>query len=391
MRLVELAEEIRGLVEQELVRLGQRATPRLEQAGQELAVGSGRSEGRADIRGTLVQWESLPDDLRDKRIRQIAELLAQGLARPAPVVAPKQKLSNRPGLLGWFWPLVIVVLTVLGLALAFRVLAPSGGSVFEAARAWWSGSSPRDPVIAQENPAASDRSVLAGTTCQSTVARVARGAVIGPADVEGFQVELVLMKRSSTEDLTRSPALERFVKRAPGQSAGTWIWPRASSLVEAQRFDAQVEVSSLTPPLRGVRLLFTGPYVSPYFSEDLRSDYFALADALAEALAATDGALYAHCAGSNAHYIGSWFLGSNPGNAVASLIYFMNGDAASFEAIGQAAGSLDRAAVATLVGNEQGMISGRPTKPSRLMFPFRDANRASRAALGAARALKLAR
>jgi hypothetical protein len=62
-----------------------------------------------------------------------------------------------------------------------------------------------------------------------------------------------------------------------------------------------------------------------------------------------------------------------------------------FEAIGAAAGELDRAAAATLIGRELGMISGRPNRPVRLTFPFRDANRASRASVQAARALRLAR
>jgi hypothetical protein len=162
--------------------------------------------------------------------------------------------------------------------------------------------------------------------------------------------------------------------------------------------------------LNGVRLIFSGPYVTPYFSEELRSDYLLLADALADALSATDGALYAHCANANAHYIGSWFLGANPGAAVGSLVYFMaayndvpvlkpevlgSGDDAqrhgqAFDAVSKATHGLDRGATATLVGRELGMISGRPNKPSRLTFPFRDANRAKRSSVDVARALELA-
>jgi hypothetical protein len=62
----------------------------------------------------------------------------------------------------------------------------------------------------------------------------------------------------------------------------------------------------------------------------------------------------------------------------------------AFDVIGAAASALDRSAAATLIGTELGMISGRPNQPVRLTFPFRDANRATRASLTAARALKLA-
>lgn len=390
----ELAERIRGLVEQELARLGHRATPRLL-AG-ELVVGSGQHEGRADIRGTLVQWESLPDDLRDKRIRQIAELLAQGLALPVPTkpkANARQKLSNRPGGFGWLLTLLVVALTLGAIFVAYRVLAPNGGGTLAELRALLSGSATNASNAAGAGSSEPDRSQLAGTSCTQTAARVARGALVGPADVEGWQVELVLLFGAASQDPIAQPALARFVKREPAASTGTLVWPESSALLAQQRFDATVEVSSLpavgVKKLRGLRLLFSGPYVTPYFSEDLRSEYFRLADALADSLGASEGALYAHCAGSNAHYIGSWFLGSSPGNAVASLIYFMNDGAPPFDTIGEAASTLDRAAVATLMGSEQGMISGRPNKPSRLGFPFRDANRASRAALSAARALKL--
>ncbi|HEY1532499.1 MAG TPA: hypothetical protein VGF76_00725, partial [Polyangiaceae bacterium] len=120
--------------------------------------------------------------------------------------------------------------------------------------------------------------------------------------------------------------------------------------------------------------------------------------------------LFAHCVDAEAHHIGSWFLGANPGAAVASVVYFM-GDFSeapllrpdvlglssdplrhghAFDMISAAAESLDRSATATLIGAELGMISGRPNQPVRLTFPFRDANRATRASITAARALKLA-
>jgi len=126
---------------------------------------------------------------------------------------------------------------------------------------------------------------------------------------------------------------------------------------------------------------------------------------------ATEGALFAHCTGSESHHVGSWFLGATPGAAVASMIYFMEAftdlpvlkpevlgggstnqarRGHAFDAIHQATTALGRGSVATLVGSELGMISGGPNKPARLTFPFRDGNRASRSGLVAARSLGLA-
>jgi len=156
--------------------------------------------------------------------------------------------------------------------------------------------------------------------------------------------------------------------------------------------------------------VFSGPYVVPYFTEEQRGDYFKLADALAEELGATDGALFARCASSESHHIGSWFLGSTPGRAVSSLVYFMASysevpvlnpnalgvvagpplRAHAFDVISGAASGMDRSAAATLIGRELGMVSGRPDHATRLTFPFRDANRAARASVLAARALDLA-
>jgi hypothetical protein len=234
--------------------------------------------------------------------------------------------------------------------------------------------------------------------------------------VEGWVVELVLLRRAGGAPLVSSPALDQFLTKRPDTAAPTRVvsWSGARSLLAAKRFDAEVSVRPVSDlgseHLAGVSLEFSGPYVMPYFSEAERADYFMLADALSETLQVTDGALFAHCAGPGGHHIGTWFLGATPGAAVASLVYFMAffsetpvlksdllgvGNAPAqrgraFDSITTAAASLDRSAAAALIGAELGMISGRPKQPTRLTFPFRDANRATRASLAAARALRLA-
>jgi serine/threonine-protein kinase len=404
----EVIEEIRALVEQELSKQGKHATVRVD--GSSLVMGS---DGRTDVQGTIAQWDSLPQDLRDKRILQIAQLLT-----PGPVAAPRmpsKRQTSRPGSFSSLAPLGIVILTLGVLALAYRLLAPGGASLSDPGAWLRAGSSPS----ASARPAAPDpdqeRAALASSACEQSRARVARGANVGPADVEGWVVELVLLRRTgSGADLASAPELAKFIQRKPGATTGIVVWSGAKSLFDAKRFDAQVEIRAIpslgAQHLNGVSLLFSGPYVAPYFSDEQRVDYFMLADALSEALHVTDGALFAHCAEAEAHHIGSWFLGATPGAAVASVVYFMadfseaplltpdvlggssdplrHGHA--FDVISAAAEGLDRSAAATLIGAELGMISGRPKQPARVTFPFRDANRATRASIAAARALKLA-
>jgi hypothetical protein len=417
----QLVQQIRAMVEAELQRRGRPAQLRVE--GQFLAIGKGATAARADLKGSLQQWDSLPDDLRERRVQQIAQLLAEGAER-APVAPPKRPTNHRPGLFSLIAPLFIVGLTVVGLALAYQYLSPNKESALATANRWLNrgtiGSAVNGAIASATAPRYDasniehERAVIASAACGQSRARVARGGSVGPADVEGWQVELVLLRRGAPADLSQSPALASFVKRSPGSNTGPLVWAKATSLVAEERFDALVEVRALPPlgekNLSGVRFVFSGPYVVPYFTESQRVDYFLLADALADALGATDGGLFAHCADSEAHHVGSWFLGATPGAAVASMIYFMesysdlpvlkpeilgSGPEPArrghiFDAVNRAAGSLDRAAVATLVGNELGMISGRPKRPARLTFPFRDGNRASRAGLDAARSLGLA-
>jgi hypothetical protein len=416
----QLVQQIRAMVEAELQRRGRPAKLRVE--GQLLVLGKGATASRADLKGSLQQWDSLPEDLRERRVQQIAQLLAEGAER-APVVPPKRP-SDRRGLFSFVAPLFVVALTVVGLALAYQYLSPNKESALATANRWLNrgaiGSAVGNAIASATAPTYDatniehERAVIASAACGKSRARVARGGSVGPADVEGWQVELVLLRRGPQLDLSQVPALTQFVKRAPGSNTGPLVWAKASSLVAEERFDALVEVSALAPlgqkSVSGVRFLFSGPYVVPYFTETQRADYFLLADALADALSATDGGLFAHCTGSEAHHVGSWFLGATPGAAVASMIYFMESYSDlpvlkpevlgsgpeparrghTFDAINRAASSLDRASVATLIGGELGMISGRPNRPARLTFPFRDGNRASRSGLDAARSLGLA-
>jgi len=418
----QIVQRIQVMVEAELQRRGWPGKPRIE--GQFLIVGKGATEARADLKGTIQQWDSLPEDLIERRIQQMAQLLSEG-AKRAPIASRppgQQRAKGSSALVAVkrvLAPLLILGLMVCALGVAYRYLSPDKQSPI-AAFEHLLGQSPAGSAIASAQAPTynasnieHERAVIASAACAKSRSRVARGGSVGPADVEGWQVELVLLRRGPALDLSQSSALAPFMRRDADTKTTKLIWAKANSLMAQERFDAQIEARALPPlgakNLSGVSFVFSGPYVVPYFTEDQRADYFLLADALAEALGATDGALFARCADSESHHVGSWFLGATPGAAVGSLIYFMDGftdvpvlkaevlpggtDPArrshAFDAIDRAAGSLSRDSVATRMGSELGMISVRPNHPSRLTFPFRDGNRASRAGLDAARALGL--
>jgi len=404
------------MVEAELRRRGRPEKVRAE--GQFLVVGTGAATARADLKGSLQQWDNLPEDLQERRVQQIAQLLSESARQRS--IAPPKRRSHGPGPFSFLAPLLRIGLMLVAIGVAYRYLSPNKESPLTVAKRWLNQSPVASVIASATAPSYNasnieyERAVLASAACSKSRTRVARGASVGPADVEGWQVELVLLRRGAAVDLSRSAALAPFIRRPAGAAAGKLIWAKAASLLAEDRFDAQVEVRALPPlgekSVNGVSFVFSGPYVVPYFTEEQRSDYFLLADALADALGATDGGLFAHCADSEAHHVGSWFLGATPGAAVGSLIYFMEsytdvpvlnaevlgGGAAparrghTFDAINRASAPLSRSSVATLLGTELGMVSGRPNQPARITFPFRDGNRASRSGLEAARSLGLA-
>lgn len=219
----EVVYEIGALVEQALEKQGKRATLRVE--GSSLVVGQGAAEGRTDIQGTIAQWDSLPQDLRDKRVVQIAQLLTLGPAG-APLV-PAKRQTSRPGKLSWFAPLAVLIATGAVLLVAYRFLAPGGRAGFDL------GIFTRSTVSASAQPAAPDpdqeRAALASGACDQSRARVARGANVGPADVEGWVVELVLLRRGgSGADLAAAAELDKFIQRKAGTATGSVVWSGAN-------------------------------------------------------------------------------------------------------------------------------------------------------------------
>src|SRR6478609_5189572 len=103
------------MVEAELQRRGWPGKPRVE--GQFLIVGKGATEARADLKGTIQQWDSLPEDLLERRVQQMAQMLSEG-AKRAPIASrppsPAQRRANGPGVLATVQR-VLAPLLILGL------------------------------------------------------------------------------------------------------------------------------------------------------------------------------------------------------------------------------------------------------------------------------------
>jgi serine/threonine-protein kinase len=292
---------------------------------------------------------------------------------------------------------------------AYKVLAPDSAAPASAAEAPARGAiaAPRDAPGNDDR----ERDERAARVCNETRARVMRGASIGPTDVEGWVVELSLLRGGDTPPLGFDPGLGAFIKRPPGHDTGSFAWPGAAELSAIGGPMTRVTVADgALPPtgkaqFQGVTLSFSGRYVTPYFSKDQRGSYLKTADALATRLGAVYGGLYAHCAGGTTHHIGSWFRGPGPAGAAAALVYFVGtyapgahvrasvlgqGDrAGALERIAAATQKLDRRHVATLLGDSGGSIAGRADGPTTITFPFSEANRAERASQTIASAVGL--
>jgi hypothetical protein len=350
-----------------------------------------------DLGPLIVEWPGLPEETRKRRVGDVARRLAMD-RRALSSVAPR----SRGVLPDWVRLLGIVAGTLLlGLA-AIRVYELSKTEAAVPSR-----RVKTKDYDSYEN----ERAARAARVCDATRARILRGAAIGPSDVEGWVVELWALRDPARPNPAAEPALGAFVSTA---ESGRVVWKGAPALAALEGPDTSVAVSEAdvpetgTPKRRGVRLVLSGRYVVPYFDDVPRQEYIRLARALTDELGAENAALYARCSDAASHHIGSWFRGPTPGGAAASLVYFMTAfgehsdlrkallvppGAASvdmgyaYESVTSAALPLKKARVMSMIGPELGMIAGVDGGVSTITFPFRDANRASRAAHAIAREL----
>lgn len=255
-------------------------------------------------------------------------------------------------------------------------------------------------------------------TCSETEARVMRGATVGPVDVDGWVVELTLLRPAALGPLSADPQLAKFVRLGKDSRTGQLVWSEALELSQLSSPATRVEIADQVhpergePELRGLTIGFFGQFVGAYFDETQRPRFMQVASAVSEHLGATHAGLYARCEHSQSHQLGSWFRGNTPSDAAAVLVLLMGVYAAVPQLptpllVGEAPDSgldrartlaiirdrtktLDRAQIARILSDHGGLIAGARGGPTTLSFEFKDGNRAARSSLALVRAIGLA-
>ena len=396
------ATELRQLLTEALSRFG--VAGRVETDGITATLTGYGPTATVDVRALIAEWENLPDDARMRRAARVArDLVANRRSISGSLIPAKPRRSR-------------------ALVTPFLVFLAAGLAAFAIYQ--YAEDAPATSTSSGAKPASSndyeayerERAERAERVCETTRARVARGAPIVPTDVEGWVVELDVLRSPARGSPLRDQALDAFITRPQKNGNGRVVWPGSPAIANLDGPDTAATLvdSSIPNPdhpvFSGLRILFTGRYVVPYFDELARPEFLRLAKALAEALAVDYGALYARCAMGRAHHVGSWFRGPTPAGAVTALLYYMgtSGDvpdvrkdllvplgsteldsAFAFQNVEHAAASLDKAKVMDLLRPEEGSIAGLDGAPSTIGFPFRDPNRASRTSHEVARTLSL--
>lgn len=276
--------------------------------------------------------------------------------------------------------------------------------------------SAKEPAANASETSVYDRETRARNVCERTRDRARRGETPSLLDVEGWVVELLLLRHNSGSPLNEAPSLGEFFAAPDAEGHRKFVSPTVSELSAITGPRSVVvfhEASPLTQPedeasgLDGLRISFAGRYVAPYFDPDARFSYFRVATLLAQRLGVEYAALYARCEHASTHEMGSWFHGRNAGGAATALIVGMGlfatvpqlsrsggvgqagYDIGTITRIQAAAKSLDRATLSQTVGEDGGMVSGQQPGPITITFPFEDASRATRSSSAQAASLGL--
>ncbi|MBK7582844.1 MAG: serine/threonine protein kinase [Myxococcales bacterium] len=232
-------------------------------------VGAG-PEVATELANVVEHWETLAPELRQRRAGELARRLVQ--ARRAALEGGGQR--TRVGIPRWLPPLLILAVGAAAIFAAFNYLAPGSR---------WSFGAPAPTATAiSSDEYERQRVERAERVCQATRARIMRGATIGPTDVEGWVVELVLAR--PTEALTSDAKLAQFVSGTPAR----FVWKEAPEIEKQEGIGTSVSVATEALPgavaLHGVRLTFSGKYAIPYFYSGERRAYVKTANAMAESL-----------------------------------------------------------------------------------------------------------
>ncbi len=402
---VHLADLIRR-VEDQLGRFG--IAGRVELDGTTLRLtGHGRS-----VVITFMEVESFPAASAAQQARML-DWIVREFARVRR--AENQSTASRSHWLEWLRPALTLALLAVAIALAWKWL---GAPARDAVVTLHGGHSPLASVpsmVAKGNAPSTQAPVNAADSCQRVQSRIATGGSVSVLDVDGWVVELMLLARDPTFAPT-SPKLDAFFAKSDDPSAIRHLaWPEDEELSALDSPDSFIIVSKeplvdvISGTKAGMRIVWSGKYVTKYFDEPGRLRMQRLAAAIYEATGASHAALYARCAVGATHQIGSWFRSNDLSGAVLSMLAAMGlyAEVAHVEGadprtastieqrriwdgIIERAARLDKQRIALGLSETGGMLAARPGHWQTITFPFQDANRATRASLGMARLLGVA-
>lgn len=410
---------VRDILAQVQQALGRFATPgevRFQGCYLYLEGGGGETTPGISIAAWAGHWSRMDEASRRRRAEEVARILSHERAAGASL-AP----ARRVFVIDLKLALAVIALAACALYIAFgeeqlpknrSKAAPVQSAAESAAAPSPSGRNPNDP---QSNLPISASEISgearSSRTCAATLTRIFQGGSVSVADADGFRVEIALLGRDAREPLDTNPALRRFVEKPNAGTGSRFIWKEESGLAPVETRDSVVVVRRTVlgegeARIFGVTLAFGGSLVDPYFKEEERNRYFHIAAALSDALQASHTAVYARCFDRPVHALGSWFRGPDTRSAISSLVYFMGTYARplhlakpyyqppgeeeinrfyALTSIEQKTAPLTRVDLATLLGKEGGMATGRDGEGVIITFPFGDGNRASRASRGIVR------
>jgi len=304
--IADVLPEIQRSVEAKLVRYGIVGKVVIDGLGQTICLLGSGPPVTLPIGALAVRWKELAFEERERECSH----LARSLIRERRPVSPQPARTRAP----------YFALSMLGgLLLAGTVVYRKVGLYLEA-----SSAAEREAAQQLMDPDA-ERRAHASQVCNSTRVRLSHGGTVGPADTEGWLVELALVRPAGEPAW---PPLTPFLALSESAASGRIHWAGAPELARLEGYDTRVEVRDTllpetSPQFRQRTLTFSGAYVLPYFREREQIQLVRLAHALAEHHAVKVAALYARCADGDEHHMGSWFVGSSPGAAAASVLFFM--------------------------------------------------------------------
>lgn len=390
----EVLPEIQRSVEAKLVRYAAIGKVVIDGLGQTISLTGSGNPVTLPLGALVVRWRELSFEERERESAHLARSLLR--QRRAATAVPERAGRRAP---------LLPIAVGGGLLLAAAALYHKIDAVLAeraAAAALVNAPETTDPDA--------ERRAHAAQVCHATRARLSHGGTVGPADTEGWVVELGMV---SSANAPAWPSLASFVALTPGTQSGRINWRGSPELAKLDGYDTRVEVRDSSfpessPQYRQRTLTFHGAYVLPYFREREQILMVRFAHALVETHAVMVAGLYARCAERDEHHMGSWFVGPSPGAAAASLLFFMGAHAQPTQLPREVLSSrqdselepefaltnilgatqkVKKAELVALLGPQDGTVAGSGSAAT-IAFPFVESDRALVASRSLARLLE---